>query len=241
MTSSSPSTSSWDTDYYHLQSKWTQPSPKGNSQLTVYLDKQLYETDTYLPPLPDEMEEKLQLLVKVADLLEIDDVSFASYSAAITRITSESLSLSRTLNRLKFAEQELEMHFAFIKHEHRLIKNWQETIESDQVAGKRAANIDRHREALIKEAKGYRNELNALLAEIPVEPEVTVTQLAKQQEMNKALEQKIKAKRAKIKAFQGLPPNLELARHEVRIARDEQMKLIQLRERLLGRMAESVS
>ena len=67
-----------------------------------------------------------------------------------------------------------------------------------------------------------------------------------------------KEKRAKIKAFQGLPPvrtnsipfvsteifyaqNLNLARHELRVARQRQMELIQLRERLLGRMADSVS
>lgn len=34
--------------------------------------------------------------------------------------------------------------------------------------------------------------------------------------------------------------NLHLARQELRSARDEHMKLIQLRERLLRRMAESV-
>ena len=34
--------------------------------------------------------------------------------------------------------------------------------------------------------------------------------------------------------------NLELARHELRAARQKQMELIQLRERLLGRMADGV-
>lgn len=92
---------------------------------------------------------------------------------------------------------------------------------------------------------------------MPDAPPVTVSKLTKQQEKIKSKEQELKTKRAKIKAFQGLPPvryyyltspslfkrgqNLELARHELRNARDEQMKLIQLRERLLGRMAESVS
>ncbi|EDR00696.1 uncharacterized protein LACBIDRAFT_313117 [Laccaria bicolor S238N-H82] len=73
------------------------------------------------------------------------------------------------------------------------------------------------------------------------EPRVTVTQLIKQQEKNKLLEQEIEIKRAKVAAFQGLPPNLELARHELRNARNEQMELIQLRERLLGRMAAGVA
>ena len=37
------------------------------------------------------------------------------------------------------------------------------------------------------------------------------------------------------------PQNLELARHELRAARQKQMELIQLRERLLGRMADGVA
>ncbi|KIM39013.1 hypothetical protein M413DRAFT_75428 [Hebeloma cylindrosporum] len=55
------------------------------------------------------------------------------------------------------------------------------------------------------------------------------------------MERELKEKRAKIKAFQGLPPNLELARHELRVARQRQMELIQLRERLLGHMADNLS
>ena len=38
------------------------------------------------------------------------------------------------------------------------------------------------------------------------EPRVTVTQLIKQQEKNKLLEQEIVIKQAKVAAFQGLPP-----------------------------------
>lgn len=41
---------------------------------------------------------------------------------------------------------------------------------------------------------------------MPDAPPVTVSKLTKQQEKNKLKEQELKAKRAKIKAFQGLPP-----------------------------------
>jgi len=41
---------------------------------------------------------------------------------------------------------------------------------------------------------------------MPEPPRVTVTQLIKQQEKNKLLEQEIEIKRAKVAAFQGLPP-----------------------------------
>ena len=41
---------------------------------------------------------------------------------------------------------------------------------------------------------------------MPDAPKVTVTQLMKQQENNKSKEEQLQEKRAKIRAFQGLPP-----------------------------------
>jgi HAUS augmin-like complex subunit 1 len=98
---------------------------------------------------------------------------------------------------------------------------------------------------------------------MPTEPDITVTQLLTQQDRLRKKEQEIKSKRAKIKAFQGLPPvafseiedacqctlttadcvsqSLDLARLELRNARNEQMKLIQLREKLLDKMADGVA
>lgn len=159
---------------------------------------------------------------------------------ALYRLIDESFSLSRTLNRLRFAEEELKIHLASTKHELQLISHWNETIKSGQSSEENTASIERRREVLLKKAKEYHKELEAAMAEMP-EPRVTVTQLIKQQEKNKLLEQEIEIKRAKVAAFQGLPPNLELARHELRNARNEQMELIQLRERLLGRMAAGVA
>lgn len=190
--------------------------------------------------LPAELEERLNILTHVVELLGIDDVSFASYSMALYRLIDESFSLSRTLNRLRFAEEELKIHLASTKHELQLISHWNETIKSGQSSEENTASIERRREVLLKKAKEYHKELEAAMAEMP-EPRVTVTQLIKQQEKNKLLEQEIEIKRAKVAAFQGLPPNLELARHELRNARNEQMELIQLRERLLGRMAAGVA
>lgn len=46
----------------------------------------------------------------------------SSYSAAITRLSSETLSLKRSLNRLEFAENELSFHLASVKHQQRLIQ-----------------------------------------------------------------------------------------------------------------------
>ncbi|EGN94149.1 hypothetical protein SERLA73DRAFT_63004 [Serpula lacrymans var. lacrymans S7.3] len=76
---------------------------------------------------------------------------------------------------------------------------------------------------------------------MPGETPVTITELVAQKDRIYREEKELKVKYAKVKAFQGLPPNLELARIELIQAQDEQMRLVQLRERLLGRMADAVS
>lgn len=97
--------------------------------------------------------------------------------------------------------------------------------------------------------------------EQPIEIPVTLAQLISRKEKNLAMQRNISEKRIKLQAFQGLPPvrisflyyrserkmlidpllqNLELARHELRSAREKQMELVKLRERLLRKMAEGV-
>ncbi|KIY51492.1 hypothetical protein FISHEDRAFT_37036, partial [Fistulina hepatica ATCC 64428] len=60
-------------------------------------------------------------------------------------------------------------------------------------------------------------------------------------EENRRKERILQKKRAKIKAFQGLPPNLERAKEVLRAAQSEQHALSQLRERLLRQMVDHVS
>ncbi|KAF9455657.1 hypothetical protein BDZ94DRAFT_1230698 [Collybia nuda] len=194
-----------------------------------------------LPHFSENVQQKLTVLERVAESLNIDDLSFPSYAASITRLSAEELSLRRSLNRLHLVEEELQVHLASMKSEQQLIDKWRAEMEREGYGGETSEMLDRRREALLKKAKEYHKELDSLLANMPAAPPVTVSKLTKQQEKNKLKEQELKTKRAKIKAFQGLPPNLDLARHELRNARDEQTKLIQLRERLLGRMAESVT
>jgi len=156
----------------------------------------------------------------------------------------ESFSLDRSLNRLQQVEDELVDHLASIKYEYHLIKHWNKTLipgPSNSSNMETAATLERRRETLIKKAKEYHKELESLLIEEPLQVSTTVGQLLEQKEKNQIRERELKEKRAKIKAFQGLPPNLELARHELRAARQKQMELIQLRERLLGRMADGVA
>ncbi|KAF8816606.1 hypothetical protein BYT27DRAFT_7181417 [Phlegmacium glaucopus] len=211
--------------------------------------------ETHLPPLVtdqdgdnnDELVKSLNILTEVVQILGIPDASYTSYSTAITHLTKESFSLDRSLNRLEQVEDELSNHLASIKHEYHLIEHWNKTLipgpsnTSSTANMETAPTLERRRETLIKKAKEYHKELESLLVEEPLQVSITVSQLLEQKEKNQVRERELKEKRAKIRAFQGLPPNLELARHELRTARQKQMELVQLRERLLGRMADGVA
>jgi len=201
--------------------------------------KDLNQGSSNFPVLSSEVEDRLSILSRIADVLGLDDLCFSSYSAAITRLSGQELHLKRSSIRFDHAENELRSHLASARHEERLINNWTETIEREQMH-ENAATIERRKDALVKKAKEYRKELDALMEEVD-EPPVIVSQLANQLERICKRETDIKAKRAKIRAFQGLPPNLKMARLELKRARDEQMELIKLRERILRRMADGVT
>ncbi|KAG7440075.1 uncharacterized protein BT62DRAFT_957389 [Guyanagaster necrorhizus] len=188
--------------------------------------------------LPDELEQKLEALVSVAEILGLDDMSFANYSRALVQLSEEQLSLKQMQIRLAFIERQLVAHLATAKHEHYQIKKWTEHFQSDIQSGESVEDTIRRREALLRKAKEYRKELSAL----PIsEPPVTISDLIAQSDRIKQRKEQIKAKRSKIKAFKGVPPNLDLARTQLREAREEQVKLFQLRERLMEKMTSGVS
>ncbi|KAJ6559318.1 hypothetical protein B0H10DRAFT_2119668 [Mycena sp. CBHHK59/15] len=188
--------------------------------------------------LSPDLQERLAILTRVADVLGIDDLSFSSYSSAITRISLRTLDLQRSLNRFDLIERELQAHLATAVHEEQCIKGWIERIETEEATLESTSTIELKRGALLRKAKEYRAELDLI---VTITPPITFANLTSQQAVNHARVQAIKVKRSKVKAFKGLPPNLELARLQLRTARAEQMNLIQLRERLLGKMADSVS
>ncbi|KAG5725414.1 hypothetical protein E4T56_gene4170 [Termitomyces sp. T112] len=149
--------------------------------------------------------------------------------------------MQRLLNRLGCIELELQNHLAATKYEQRLVEKWNTILETQEKEEESAVILERRKEDLVRKAKEYHEELKTVLKNMPEAPRITVTRLKEQEKKNKTKEQVLRAKRAKIKAFKGLPPNLQLARHDLRQARHELEKLTQLRERLLGRMADGVS
>ncbi|KZT24661.1 hypothetical protein NEOLEDRAFT_1134699 [Neolentinus lepideus HHB14362 ss-1] len=142
---------------------------------------------------------------------------------------------------MKYAEEEILDHLASAIHEDYLATKWIKVFNDEFEREENIATLERQKAALISKAREYQKSLEKVMAQMPEPLPVTVSDILDQRERIRKREQDLKAKQAKIRAFKGLPPNLELARHELRNARQEQMQLIQLRERLLGAMAAGVS
>ncbi|KAL1712405.1 hypothetical protein EV715DRAFT_213699 [Schizophyllum commune] len=194
-----------------------------------------------LAQLPEGIADRLSLLADVAQLLRTEDATdFLSYSNALTRLSRNSLEAKRTLARLDYMESELRAHLAEMKHEERLISKWKSTMGEEYPDGEDSHAVLRRRDAVLRKAKEYKNELDQLQATAPESPAVTVGDLALQKEANRQREHAMQTKRAKLKAFQGLSPNPDLARAQLREAQDEQTRLIGIREQILAKMADSV-
>ncbi|KAJ8089013.1 hypothetical protein PM082_014261 [Marasmius tenuissimus] len=189
--------------------------------------------------LPEQVERRIQALVMTADLLGLEEPSFVGCLGALTNLSSKRLSLKQSLYRAEYAVKELETHLAMVEHEQRLLNGWKLHFDEALLSDENSPELlERKRQALLKKAKEYKRELENIKLE---DPPVTVSDLSAQQDRNKETEERIRQKRAKLKVFQGLPPNLDLARAALRKAEEEQTYLFQVRERLLGSMAESMA
>ncbi|KAI8983281.1 hypothetical protein BD414DRAFT_529720 [Trametes punicea] len=191
--------------------------------------------------LSSETENYLEALVDIADALGIDDLSFSTYSEAIERLDAEELTVVRSLLRTREAEDELSQQLLTAVHEKTLIKNWMKELHTTSLGTERVAALQRQKATLTSKAKEYQKELETTLMDMPEAPPVSITEFISLRKQLKKQEQMLKEKRARVEAFQGLPPNIELAKHALAEARDKQMELIQLRERLLSKMVDEVN
>ncbi|KAH9487324.1 hypothetical protein JR316_0001397 [Psilocybe cubensis] len=200
----------------------------------------------HLPPLidGDDVSTALETLVQITQALDIPDASFAHYSSTIDALHAERHALMRSLLRLQGVEDALKDYLASLKLELNLIKRWNGILTSgspDSIYQDTTATLEKRKEALVKKSKEHYRELESLQAEVPLSIPISINKLLTQKEKNQLKEREIREKRARIKAFQGLPPNLELARHELKQARRRQTELTQLRERLLAKMADGLA
>ncbi|KAJ7232441.1 hypothetical protein B0H12DRAFT_1029007 [Mycena haematopus] len=201
-----------------------------------------YPVDDLISTLTLEVRERLDILTRVADLLGIDDLAFSSYASAITRLSAREQDSQHCLSQLTLVEREVQNHLATIVHEERLIESWIVRLEEDHATNESTSTMQSRRETMLKKAKEYRALLDAIsvCSGLIDTPTITFAALTAQQTSNERKTKSIKEKRAQVKAFKGLPPNLALARQQLINARAAQMELIHIRERLLGHMAASV-
>ncbi|KAK7047229.1 hypothetical protein VNI00_006895 [Paramarasmius palmivorus] len=201
------------------------------------LDKQVSEA----------VKTRLRALVESAELLGIGDTSLSSaeetahmprFFNAIQGLSEKKLSLKQSLHRAAYAEQELRTHLTIVGHEQGLINKWKDHFATGSESLEESTSLlERRRVAILKKAKEYKKELDGIKL---VDPPVTISELSVQQEKNREKEKEIEKKRAKLKAYQGLPPDLEMAQIELTGAREEHTKLINIREKLLSRMVQDV-
>ncbi|RPD59485.1 hypothetical protein L227DRAFT_527529 [Lentinus tigrinus ALCF2SS1-6] len=180
-------------------------------------------------------------LEDVADALGVEDLSCSVYNSVIDRLDHEEVAVNRALLRTQQAEVELTQYLRFILHERRLIDRWVDCLQTTAESADTVSELERRKTALIAKAKEYQKEFSELQSDMPETAAVSITELSAFRKQLKKQEHTLKEKRARVEAFQGLPPNIELARHALQEARDRQMELIQLRERLLGKMVDGVN
>ncbi|KAJ2979227.1 hypothetical protein NUW54_g11170 [Trametes sanguinea] len=188
-----------------------------------------------------ETETHLDILVDIADALGVDDLSFSTYSGAIERLDAEELAVTRSLLRTREAQDELEQHLLSTVHENALIEKWIQSLQSGPHDEESVASLQREKAARASKAQEYQKELDMLMSDMSEAPPVSITELATLRKQLKKQDQVLKEKRAKVEAFQGLPPNIDLARLALAEASEKHMELIQVRERLLRKMAEGVN
>ncbi|KAL7285900.1 hypothetical protein ACG7TL_001011 [Trametes sanguinea] len=214
----------------------------GSLQAPVVLLKPIGSTHAHLDrlELSPETERYLDVLVDIADALGVDDLSFSTYSNAIERLDAEELAVTRSLLRAREAQDELEQHLLSTVHENALIDKYVRRLGGPHDE-ESVASLQREKAARASKAKEYQKQLDMLMSDMPEAPPVSITELDVLRKQLKKQDQVLKEKRAKVEAFQGLPPNIDLARLALVEASEKHLELVQIRERLLRKMAEGVN
>ncbi|KAF8584965.1 hypothetical protein K439DRAFT_1231758, partial [Ramaria rubella] len=145
------------------------------------------------------------------------------YSAALSKLSSDRLQTELHLITLKSAEKELRRANALANHRHELSASWPQRDDLDADT----ASLERQRRAMMAKAKEYQDELSAI--NVP-DASLTITSLVALQDKLHQKEKNLKLLKARLSAFEGLPPNLDLAKQELRIARENQIRLMNIRE-----------
>nr|GAT56936.1 predicted protein [Mycena chlorophos] len=196
-------------------------------------------------------EDPTALAEGLQSLLDLDELSFASISHAISHLSARDTHAQVAKTRVSLVETQLKAHLATMRDEEVLIERWVAELESSlsntkhpdsnsesEVVPPPTHESESKREVLLRKAKEDRTTLDGMKI---AAPEITFSQLNRLQDSNAHKKDEIKEKQARLRAFKGLPANLDLARDKLRTVREAQMELVRTREKLLGQMAAGVA
>ncbi|KAE9388552.1 hypothetical protein BT96DRAFT_430975 [Gymnopus androsaceus JB14] len=203
-----------------------------NSKLKALQDVQLNPSTEF----------QLELLVRAAETLEIEDPSSIAFIQALTQLSTRRINLKLSLHRAAFVEAELQAHLAEVESELTLIHKWSSVLAegSGSENSETVENLERRRQGIVRKAKEYQSQL-AQLDPKTMNNALCISDLTRLQEQNREREKEVRRKRKKVETFRGLPANPDLARLSLLQATQELQKLTRAREGLLGGMADGVS
>ncbi|KAF8525094.1 hypothetical protein BU17DRAFT_62819 [Hysterangium stoloniferum] len=177
----------------------------------------------------------LHILARTAAILCLDDPSVPAYASAFTRLSFEHLEVQQELIRLEKTERDLTRSIDIAKYEQVLAESWLSSTEQLQAE---TSDLERQKKAMNAKAKEYQEELASIMSNSPAAQAEcpSITSLFSLQDSVQEKECKLNALKGRLQTFQGLPPHVELAKQQLRAARDNQIRLMNIRDKLLGKM-----
>ncbi|KAF8508507.1 hypothetical protein JB92DRAFT_3120879 [Gautieria morchelliformis] len=182
---------------------------------------------------------RIDILARTASALGVEDCSLSTYSAALSKLSSDRLQMHLHLIHLRNAERELREANGLARYRQELVATWPKPTDLEV----EAASLERQRRAMATKAQEYQEELSTIASGMPSEPDngQTITSLLAVQDRLHQKDRELKALKRRLSSFENLPPNLELAKLELKAARENQIRLMNTREKLLGRMTLGLS
>ncbi|GJJ13831.1 hypothetical protein Clacol_008088 [Clathrus columnatus] len=165
--------------------------------------------------LPNSITFAVERLIEAAAVLELEDPSMLAFKSAINYVSEDNLQLRSILIYLTGLEQDLIRSTEELKQDLDFIQSYIAT-ENQAMLDKSA--LEKDKRAIVVKAQEYQEELKTLSARV------------------RTKEKDVKALEIRLEAFHGLPPNLDLARNQLRVAREEHLKLLNARDMLLEKM-----
>ncbi|KIJ45202.1 hypothetical protein M422DRAFT_227887 [Sphaerobolus stellatus SS14] len=205
-----------------------------------YLQALIHDaTGLELSDLPSSIKEPLDVIAHASHSLGIEDVSLIALESRMTHLSAEQTRIQQHMLQLERTEEQLQDSMNEAKYRDSLVASWLSCV--DELDNDRV-NSERQKKAMIMKAREYQQQLATLTSSQKMRPEdPSITSLLSLQDQIQQKERDLIALKSRLAVFKGLPPNLDLARQELRASRERQIQLMNIREKLLGKMTDEIN